>query len=144
MKQYKRRGYNWLFAELFIFAFGLVFFLVFDKENSLHTYAHDYGISLMIFSFALLPAFFRYRKMTPEQFEKRKKKEKQDFDERNFQIGCRACRIAEIAGTLSLCVGLIIFAFVLPNKAALWATIGYLAIMILALFVAHAVYSSKM
>ena len=144
MKRYKYRGYGWLLAELFVFAFGLVFFLAFNKEDNLHTYAHHYGVAMMILSFAFLPAFFSHRKMSPEQFEKRQKREKQNFDERSFQVACRACRIAEIAGTLSLCVGLIVFAFVLPNRTALWATVGYLTVMILTMLIAHAVYSSKM
>ena len=58
MKQYKRRGYGWLLAELFVFAFGLVFFLAFDKEDNLHTYAHHYGAVMMILSFAFFARIF--------------------------------------------------------------------------------------
>lgn len=147
MKKYKYRGYDWLIAEILVFVLGLICFLVFeyDEADSIRTYLRCYGLVLMTVSFLIfLPRFIFFRKLTPEQFEKHLKKEKQDFDERSFQIGCRACRIAEVAGELSLCAGLIVFAFVFPNKVALWATIGYLTVMILTMLIAHAVYSSKM
>lgn len=145
MKQYKYRGCNKLITWFVIFALGLVFFLAFDAEDELHNGAHYAGVSLMISSCLLyLRDFFRQRKLTPEQFEKQQVKEKQDNDERSFQIQLRAFRAAETAGILCMTAGLLVFAFIFPNDAAMWATLVYIMVMAVTLGIAREVYSSKM
>lgn len=135
MKNYAKRGMTLLTVSICTFAGGIL--LCFFPQTR-YT-----GIALMIVSLVYLPAFFVCRSMTPEQYEKQRKKEQMANDERSQQIGARTSQLTVMVMYISLCAGVVV-SLIAGNDSALYANLGQFCIIEVSAIIINIILKRKM
>ena len=135
---YKKRGMSWLIAFLAEAVLSAVLFGWFWNKWPAAFGVMTGGVLVM------LTKFIKLRRMTPEQFEAYRKKEKMDNDERATLIALKSCRAAFRAMLLAACAAFIVIALFCDNDLAMWLTLGLLLLGCAAYYIAREIYSQEL
>lgn len=134
---YKKRGMIWLIAYLVSVAITALLFGCLKNNWSA-------AIGAWVGGLMMLANFIKLRRMTPEQFEAYRKKEKMDNDERATLIALKSCRAAFRAMLLAASAAFIVIAIFCNNDAAMWLTLGLLLLGCAAYYIAREIYSQEL
>ena len=134
---YKKRGMIWLIAYLVSVAINALLFGCLKNNWSA-------AIGAWVGGLMMLANFIKLRRMTPEQFEAYRKKEKMDNDERATLIALKSCRAALWVMMLAASAAFIVIALFCDNDLAMWLTLGLSLLGCTALFIARKVYSEEL
>ena len=145
MKDYRKRGREWLWAWLAAVALLAVLNIIYRIKGTDGVFASPYSsIGAAIGGgLFMLTKFFTYRKMTPEQFAESQKKERRNYDERSRLISGRACGLTLGALATALCAGLIV-GDALNNAAMQIYSLVLMVLLVVVLLVSEAVFKRKM
>ena len=136
-KAYRKRGMIWLIAYLVSVAINALLFGCLKNNWSA-------AIGAWVGGLMMLANFIKLRRMTPEQFEAYRKKEKMDNDERATLIALKSCRAALWVMMLAASAAFIVIALFCDNDLAMWLTLGLSLLGCTALFIARKVYSEEL
>lgn len=134
---YKKRGMIWLIAYLVSVAITALLFGCLKNNWSA-------AIGAWVGGLMMLANFIKLRRMTPEQFEAYRKKEKMDNDERATLIALKSCRAAFRAMLLAACAAFIAITIFCDNDAAMWLALGLLLLGCAAYYIAREIYSQEL
>ena len=134
---YKKRGMIWLIAYLVSVAITALLFGCLKNNWSA-------AIGAWVGGIGILGRFWALRRMTPEQYEAYRKKEKMDNDERATLIALKSCRAALWVMMLAASAAFIVIALFCDNDLAMWLALGLLQLGCAALFIARKVYSEEL
>ena len=134
---YKKRGMIWLIAYLVSVAITALLFGCLKNNWSA-------AIGAWVGGLMMLANFIKLRRMTPEQFEAYRKKEKMDNDERATLIALKSCRAALWVMMLAACAAFIVITIFFDNDAAMWLTLGLVLLGCAAYYIAREIYSQEL